>query len=65
MKVILLVKDDLSIQDAMRLVFDESEFRLIICNNAEEAFYEDIPIPDLYIIDKQLPGTNGLELCQT
>lgn len=65
MKTILLVEDDPSIQDAMQLIFDKSEFHLIICSNVEELQLENMLVPDLYLIDKQLSGGDGLEICRT
>ncbi|MBV8803066.1 MAG: response regulator [Gammaproteobacteria bacterium] len=64
MKTILLVEDDPSIQDALRLIFNTPEFCLIVCDNAEEIFLKNMQIPDIYLVDKQLSGRNGLELCR-
>jgi DNA-binding response OmpR family regulator len=64
MKTILLVEDDPSIQDAVQLIFTRPEYRLIICGNAKEAMAENMVIPDLYLVDKQLSGVDGLKLCR-
>jgi DNA-binding response OmpR family regulator len=64
MKTILLVEDDPSIQDAMQLIFQEPEYQLFICCNGEEALFENKIVPDIYLIDKQLSGFDGLELCR-
>ncbi|MFJ1267072.1 PleD family two-component system response regulator [Legionella lytica] len=64
MKVIVLVEDDPSIQDAMQLIFQEPEYKLLLCGKAEEVFAENMLVPDVYLIDKQLSGFDGLELCR-
>jgi DNA-binding response OmpR family regulator len=64
MKIILLVEDDLSIQDAMQLIFQEPEYKLLLCSKAEEVLAENMPVPDVYLIDKQLSGSDGIELCR-
>ncbi|USQ14791.1 response regulator [Legionella lytica] len=64
MKIILLVEDDPSIQDAMQLVFQEPEYKLLLCSKAEEVLAENMPVPDVYLIDKQLSGFDGIELCR-
>lgn len=64
MKTILLLEDDPSIQDAMQLIFHEPDYQIIICSDAEEIISKNIRVPDLYLIDKQLSGIDGLELCR-
>ncbi len=63
MKIILLVEDDPSIQDAMQLIFPEPEYKLLIFSAAEDVLEENMLIPDVYLIDKQLSGFDGIELC--
>lgn len=64
MKTIVLVEDDLAIQDAMQLIFYEPEYQLFVCSNAEEVLSGSVLLPDIYLIDKQLSGFDGLELCR-
>ncbi|WP_133137039.1 response regulator [Legionella rowbothamii] len=64
MKTILLVEDDPSIQDAMQLIFQELEYKLLLCTKAEDVLAENMPVPDVYLIDKQLSGFDGIELCR-
>ena len=71
-KHILLVEDTPSYQDLMLVAFEENNIpdKLHIVENGEEALkflrretpYTNVPIPDLILLDLDLPGIHGYEL---
>ena len=63
MKRIIIIDDDPGIQEAFRILFESTGYQVIIYPDAGKLFEEHIPA-DLYIIDKQLSGIDGLELCK-
>ena len=63
MKTIFFVEDDESLQDIAQLVFSEPDFAISIFSSAEELLDEN-GYPHVYVLDKQLPGIDGLELCR-
>ncbi len=63
MTTVFFVEDDESLQDIARLVFKEPEFSVHIFSSAEELLGEHV-YPHVYVLDKQLPGIDGLELCR-
>lgn len=63
MKTIYFVEDDESLQEIAQLVFTAPEFSIIIFGSGEELL-EERTYPHVYVLDKQLPGINGLELCR-
>ncbi len=74
-KHILLVEDTPSYQDLMLVAFEENNIpdKLHIVENGEEALkflrrespYTNVPIPDLILLDLDLPGIHGYELLKT
>ena len=65
MKKIILVEDDPELTELLNLHFDSNLYALTICNNGKDAldkiFHEKY---DLLILDINLPGINGLEICK-
>jgi DNA-binding response OmpR family regulator len=64
MKRIIIVDDDLAIQEAFRLIFDPKEYLVEVYSDAGPILSNKIRIPDLFILDKQLSGVDGLEICR-
>ena len=63
MKTIFFVEDDDALQDIARLVFTPPDFAICIFSSAEELLAEE-RCPDVYVLDKQLRGMDGLALCR-
>jgi len=63
MKTVFFVEDDESLQDIALLVFREPEFAVNIFSSAEELL-DERTYPHVYVLDKRLPGIDGLELCR-
>lgn len=63
MKTVFFVEDDESLQDIVQLVFSKPTFAIRVFNSAEELLDES-RYPHVYVLDKQLPGIDGLELCR-
>lgn len=64
MKRIVLVEDDEPIRDIFRIVFGKSDYDFIYLESGEEIINSEIGTPDLFILDKQISGTNGLNVCR-
>jgi DNA-binding response OmpR family regulator len=64
MKKIILVEDDPAIRDVFHLALDSKKYEVLAYNSGEAIFRSDIAIPDLFMLDKNIAGTNGLDLCR-
>lgn len=64
MRKIIIVDDDNGIQDVMRLLFTRMNYEVTIYPNSESVMELDFEPPDAFLLDKQLPGVNGLALCR-
>jgi len=64
MKRIIFVDDDPGAQDAYKTIFDPQEYEVIIYPNGNAILNGKAEIPDLYLLDKQLSGIDGLDICR-
>ncbi len=63
-KKILITDDDPGMQDAFRLIFEREGFDTTVLSSAKEILSGEAAIPDIYILDKQLSGVDGLDICR-
>ena len=61
---IIIVDDDPGVQEAFRYVFDPANYNVTIFPNGTEILCNECPVPDIYILDKQLSGVDGLDICR-
>lgn len=59
-----MIDDDASILDIFKLVFERAGYEITIFNTAEQIFNNAFTEPDIFIIDRQLSGTDGVDLCR-
>ena len=64
MKHIVLVEDDAPIRDVFKMVFAGGDYKVIPLEDGESIINNEIDPPDLFVLDKQLSGMNGLDLCR-
>lgn len=61
---IILTDDDSGIQDAVRLILERAGYEVTIFSNGDALLSNSFEIPDLFILDKQLSGVDGLDICR-
>ena len=62
-KTILIVEDEISLQEALKLKFEKAGLRVLVARTAEDAFLIlKKETPDIVTLDILLPGMNGIEL---
>src|ERR1044072_9317552 len=64
MKRIVFVDDDPDTLDALKSIFDSEEYELTLYSNGNAILEDQAVIPDLYILDKQISGVDGLDVCR-
>ena len=62
-KRILVAEDDDGISDIFKIIFEEAGYITDIKCNGVDLLRNTFEIPDLFLIDKNLPGSNGLDIC--
>lgn len=63
-KKVLIVDDDPSIRDIFSIIFKKAGYAIQLIGNGEEQLKNKFELPHIFLIDKQLSGTNGLDICR-
>src|SRR5687767_2591773 len=63
MKRVFIIEDDDDLRSLLLLCFRNSGFEIRTYENAQQ-FLQDNTVADLYLIDVNLPGIDGLQLCK-
>jgi DNA-binding response OmpR family regulator len=61
---IILADDDPGMRDVFQLILKRAGYDVTIYPNGETLMENNFPMPDLFILDKQLSGISGLEVCR-
>jgi DNA-binding response OmpR family regulator len=61
---ICIIEDDDGIQDVLKIILKKAGYETDIFSDGIAIMENRYSAPDLFLIDKQLPGTEGLTLCQ-
>ena len=64
LKRIVIVDDDNAILEVFQLVFKKAGFAVTLFNDGKLILANQFEEPDIFIIDKQLRGIDGLDLCR-
>ncbi len=65
MKKVLLVDDDASIIEVLRLYFEKEGYSVAVCMQGDKAVSTfNAAKPDLIILDLMLPGMDGYDICR-
>jgi DNA-binding response OmpR family regulator len=63
-KKILVADDDPGIQDIFRLILEREGFEVQMIPNGNQILKNQFHLPDIFILDKQLSGVDGLDICR-
>ena len=63
-KKVIITDDDNAMQDALRLIFERAGYEATIYANGNSLLNNGHELPDIYILDKQLSGVDGLDICR-
>lgn len=65
MKKVLLVDDDASIIEVLRLYFSKAGYNVSACSEGDKALaFFAVSNPDIVILDLMLPGMDGNDICR-
>lgn len=64
MKQIIIADDDPGIRDIFQIILKRAGYGVTLYSNGELLMNNEFELPDLFIVDKQLSGIDGLEVCR-
>jgi DNA-binding response OmpR family regulator len=64
MKHIIITDDDASMRDIFQLILQRAGYIVTCYSDGEILLSNRFELPDLFILDKQLSGVDGLDICR-
>ncbi|PWT99279.1 MAG: response regulator [Bacteroidetes bacterium] len=64
MKHIIVAEDDPGIRDIFKIILERAGYEVTSYSNGETLMENNFTAPHIFILDKQLPGIDGLEVCR-
>lgn len=64
MKKVIVAEDDAGVQDSIRLVLEDAGYDVTVMTDGETLMGTEYTLPDVFILDKQLSGVDGLDICR-
>jgi CheY-like chemotaxis protein len=61
---ILIADDDEGIRDIFKILLEKEGYELQLKENGQDLLADKFSLPDLFLIDKQLSGVSGLDVCR-
>lgn len=63
-KKILVTDDDPGIRDIFKIIFETAGYDVQMIINGDDLLNNKFDIPDLFLLDKQLSGVDGIDICR-
>jgi DNA-binding response OmpR family regulator len=63
-KKILVVDDDPAVLDIYKIIFEKAGYTVQLITNGNKLLTQKPEAADMYILDKQLSGVDGLDICR-
>lgn len=64
MKKIICADDDPGLQDVFPLICGRAGYQVTMLSNGDSILENNFELPDLFLLDKQLSGVDGMEICR-
>jgi DNA-binding response OmpR family regulator len=63
-KKILITEDDPGLQDIFKIILEKAGYEVEIISNGNTLLQNKFTPPNLFLLDKQLSGMDGLDICK-
>jgi DNA-binding response OmpR family regulator len=59
-----IIEDDEGIQDVLKIILKKAGYQIDVLPDGNSIMEDHYSTPDLFLIDKQLPGPDGVVICR-
>lgn len=63
-KRIVVIDDDPGIRDIFKLILETAGYSVQVISNGDDLMYSTYLPPDLFLLDNQLSGIDGIDICR-
>ena len=63
-KKILITEDDPGLQDIFKIILEKAGYDVEIISNGNSLLKNKFRVPHLFLLDKQLSGMDGVDICR-
>ncbi len=63
-KKVLIADDDPGIRDIFSIIFEKAGYSIELKSNGDDLLKNKFSLPHVFLIDKQLSGTDGMDICR-
>ena len=63
-KKILITEDDPGLQDIFKIILEKAGYDVEIMSNGNHLLKDEFTVPNLFLLDKQLSGMDGIDICK-
>lgn len=60
----MIADDDPGIRDIFSIIFEKAGYAIELKSNGEDLLKNKFSLPHVFLIDKQLSGTDGIDICR-
>ena len=60
----MITDDDPGLQDIFKLILEKAGYSVKVLSNGNDLLHNKYLLPDLFLLDKQLSGVDGIEVCK-
>jgi len=61
---VLVVDDDPGLQEVLRPLLEKAGYSVSLLSDGNSIVRGEIELPDIFLLDKQLSGVDGLDICR-
>lgn len=63
-RTIVIIDDDPGVQEIFKIIFEKEGFDPIVLSNPKPLLENQYLDADIYLLDKQMSGADGIEICK-